>query len=325
MQQSLISIVFPMYNVERFVKKSLESIVNQSYENIEIIIVNDGSTDEGVRICRDFAIKDPRIILIEQENQGLSAARNTGLNRAKGAYVMFVDSDDWIHRDMITILYQDLVANDVEVAMCGYKKVREGDSGVSIIENKNLEVISSKEAIQRMLLGEWWSACMKLYHYSVFKNLRFPVGRNNEDYAILVQVFEQCKQISYNPTALYNYLTREDSITTKPLNERSFDEVVNGKEVLEYVKEKFPQFSKEAERNLGASLIKLIMQIDLDQSGNYRDKQLELLDLLNNHYSSFVKNPFIPKRQKVFLFVMCYFNSYFRKLFLKIYQSYNSF
>lgn len=323
MQEPLISIIFPMYNVERFVKKSLESVMQQSYQNIEIIIVNDGSTDNGFEICEELAKSDSRIILLEQKNQGLSAARNTGIDYANGDYLMFVDSDDWLHKDIISILYKDILDNNVELAMCSFKKVNKNYTENNI-EKKGLEVISPKSAIQRMLLGEWWSAWAKLYKKNIFKALRFPVGRNNEDYAILVKVFEQCNQVSYNHIELYYYLTRENSITTSNLNERKFDEVQNGIEVLEYVKLKFPEFSNEAERNLGASLIKLIIQIDFDKSGNFLYKQPELLGLLKKHFSSLMSNQYIPKKQKVFLFVMYYFNDYFRKLFLKIYKIYIS-
>lgn len=320
---SLVSIIVPVYNVEKYIVKCLTSLVNQSYQHIEIILVNDGSTDNSGILCQRFVDDDVRISLVHQENQGLSAARNTGLDVCTGAYVMFVDSDDWISEKMIEILYSDMQRHNLMLSMCDFQKVScEKSIVISSDFSNSTIVIPKQEAIKRMLLGEWWSACTKLYHKSIFNTLRFPVGRNNEDYAIMIYVFEQCEFISFNATKLYYYLTRPNSITTSKLNDRSFDEIENGLQIFNHVKVQHPQFQMEAEFNLGTSLIKLISAIYQDNSNEYFNKLPEFKALLNEHYKSLIKSSIMPIQQKIFLFIIFHFNGGFNLFFLKIYDKY---
>lgn len=317
-----ISIIIPVYNTEKYVEECLLSISNQTFGDFEILAINDGSTDNSLEILKKYQEKEPRLKIFSQENKGLSAARNTGIEYAIGEYLMFVDSDDSLHLEILKNLYEDVLHYNVEVAMCNFKKVKEDFIEISDFSRSNVEVISQKKTIQRMLLGEWWSAWAKLYHHFVFKNVRFPVGKNYEDYAILVKIFEQCNNISYNEAQLYYYLTRENSITTSQLNERKFDEIHIVFEVLEYVEKVHPEFTKEAERNVGASLIKMIMQIDNDSSNNFQDKLPWLLKLLKSHYKILMKNDYIPFKQKVFVFLLNNLHPFFRKSFSNIYLIY---
>lgn len=322
----LISVIVPVYNVEVYIEKCLNSLLCQTYQNIEIILVNDGSTDKSDQICKQFADRDERIKLIYQLNQGLSAARNTGIYNAKGDYLMFVDSDDWVAENILEVLYVDISLNNLKLSMVDFQKVliNSDINHLATVENSQA-VIKKEEAIQRMLLGEWWSACMKLYQKSIFENIRFPVGRNNEDYAIMIHVFEQCDYVSFNTSKLYYYLTRPNSITTSKLNERSFDEIDNCLAVFKYVKEKYPQFSVEAEFNLGASLLKLMSKIYLDTSNRFLNKISDYKILLNEHYKSLLKSSIMPFKQKIFLFTVLYCNRTVNVFLFKMYNFYNRF
>lgn len=320
----LISVIVPVYNVEAFVERSLKSILNQTYKNLEIIIINDGSTDKSFEICKKVAERDARIVLLEQINQGLSAARNTGISNAKGEYYMFVDSDDWLSENIIEFLLSEVIKFNVKLAMCGYQKMKQQEiEKVEVL--KNSETINSDAAIERMLLGEWWSAWAKLFHKSIFEKLRFPHGRTIEDYAILVQILEQCPKVSYNSAQLYFYYTREDSITTKPLNERNFDEILNSVDVVSYVQKNHPQFYRQAERNLGASLIKLILNIYSDKSEKFRNKSPWLMPILKKHSPSLQKNPFLPNKQKFIVWILANFDEKNIIRFAKAYSFYRKY
>lgn len=319
--QPLISVIVPVYNVEAFVERSLRSIIGQTYANLEIIVVNDGSTDRSFEICKKIAKEDRRIFLLEQENQGLSAARNTGIARSKGEYIMFVDSDDWLSPNMIEFLFTEIKKYDVKLAMCGFQKVKD-EANVKLPKIDKTEVISSGNAIERMLLGEWWSACMKLYSSEIFRKVRFPEGRTFEDYAVMVKILEQCEKVTYNSAPLYFYLTREGSITTKPLNPRNFDEILNSVEVLDYVKKNHPQYYRQAERNLGASLIKLILKIYQDKSGKFDEKLGWLLPILNEHKKTLLKNPYLPSKQKLIVRMLTALDEGGRRKFSNAYKWY---
>ncbi len=303
----LVSIIVPVYNVQLYVERCLDSLIGQTYSNIEIIVVNDGSTDLSGEICANYSKKDTRIQLIKQANQGLSAARNKGLDYCSGTYIMFVDSDDWISTNTVAILLADIEQQNVQLSMCDYLKVENGDFVEPATEvNNSITVFKKEDAIRKMLLGSWWSACMKLYQASIFNNLRFPVGRTNEDYAIMIYVFEQCKMVSFNNQKLYYYLNRPDSICTSNLNIKKFDEVYNTLDVSQYVREKHPLFINEAEYNLGASLIKLILAIYNDKSEQFTFMLPKMKAILKENFNSLKRNPFMPFKQKLFLFAVRY-------------------
>lgn len=324
MKEELVSIIFPVYNVEDFVKASLQSVVNQSYENIEIICIDDGSTDSSADIVQIIADRDKRIKSIHQQNLGLSGARNTGLNYCTGNYIVFLDSDDVLHPDFINILMTQLKDNKVKLVMCAFKKETEPTIVFSTSNEGELEIIERDAALKRMLLGEWWSAWAKLYHRSIFSTLRFPEGRNNEDYAIMVQILEQCPQVVYVHEELYYYLTRPNSITTSVLNIKKFDEVQNGIDVLEYVKKNHPQLQREAEFNLGASLMKLILETDLSKHKIFSEKNKEMLGVLRASYASFRGNKYFTYKQKVIMFVQKYAQNNLRVMLSKFYVKYKS-
>ena len=299
--QPLMSVIIPVYNVEEYLSSSIESIQKQDYENIEIIIVNDGSTDNSGAICNRFAENDDRIKVIHQANAGRSVARNVGIDRAVGDYFVFVDSDDILHPSYISVLLSALSESGCKLAMCDMQRFQETPEIANIPETLFKEILPSKQSIQRFLLGEWWSAPAKIYKSELFESIRFPVGRNNEDYAILTRIFEQCEKVVYLRTPLYFYRCRVGSITRSALNDHSFDEIDNCVEVLEYIALKHPEFYTEAEANLAYSLAKLYREIHACHALLYKDRLQQILALYKKHGSSFLKNPIIKVRVRFFI------------------------
>lgn len=217
----LVSVIVPAYNVATLVEKCLYSLCVQTYRNIEIIVVDDGSTDNTGQICRDYAKKDSRIVVVTQENGGLSVARNKGMQVAHGNYYMFVDSDDYINHNMVSILYNNLQEYQADISMCDFLKIYEGeeDSTALISQDISLDQIGFYESKQVMEL--LWTlgqqtviAWNKLYKKSIFENLYFPVGLLHEDEYIIHHLLDRCQRLVYDNRQLYYYLQRKEGSLT---------------------------------------------------------------------------------------------------------------
>ena len=222
----LISVIVPVYNVERYVNRCVESIMNQTYPELEIILVDDGSTDSSGVLCDTFAEKDARITVIHKKNGGLSDARNTGIDASTGSYIVFADSDDWLDPDMIQLLYNVLKKNNADIAECSYRNVYTDH----ILEETSCsaEVVNgdSVTALEGMLDWKYFKpvAWNKLYKRSVIQDIRYPVGRLHEDEFTTYKYYFNAKKVTYVDVSKYNYdRTREDSITGRKFSERNLD------------------------------------------------------------------------------------------------------
>ena len=211
----LISVIVPIYNVEKYLKKCIESIIQQTYDNLEIILINDGSTDNSPKICDNYAKKDKRIKVIHKKNGGLSDARNYGLEIATGKYISFVDSDDYIHKQMIEKLYNNLKANYSDISICNIcnvypngKKMNLSIPETSVVEQKQkFYNIYNKYSVVTVVA---WN---KLYKKEIFKTIRYPLGKVHEDEWIIFDILKNAQKISYLNEPLYYYIQREESIS----------------------------------------------------------------------------------------------------------------
>ena len=213
----LISIIVPIYKVEKYLSVCVEKLIHQSYENLEIILVDDGSPDRCPEICDEYQKKDNRIKVIHKKNGGLSDARNAGLDIAQGEYVAFVDSDDYVDERYIDKLYDALNQSHASTAVCGLQIVDENNKvseQISATQNRECEIYTGREIIKKGIQGEWhlvtaWGA---LYDMAIFKTLRFPCGRHYEDEYTFVPIFEHQKCVVCIQENMYYYLQRSDSI-----------------------------------------------------------------------------------------------------------------
>lgn len=210
----LISVIVPIYNVEAYLPRCLDSIVNQTYRNLEIVLVDDGSPDNCDAICDDYALRDHRIRVIHKENGGVSSARNTGLDIMQGQYLMFVDSDDWISPDAVQALYERLIRDDSDMAIGHMVKVFDDGSIRQVYYRAEDAVLTKAEALRRLgLTGD--IPCYpvnKLYRREIFSKLRYrPISRA-EDVWILPHVLDACDTISLDSRVLYYYYQRSTSI-----------------------------------------------------------------------------------------------------------------
>lgn len=263
----LISIIVPIYNVEEYLPKCVESILNQTYKNLEVILVDDGSPDNCLKICDEYAKMDNRIKVVHQENKGVAAARNTGLDIAKGELIGFIDPDDFIHERMYEILYSNMNREKADIAVCGIEHVSEPTEPVSPLKIGDEDVFckTSIEAMEKLYqpnheLGIFWvHPVNKLYRREIFNNIRYPVGRVHEDNFLIHYILNNAKIISYTTVRLYHYCVRENSITHQKYSIQSLD-------VLEAYRDRMEFFQKQGYVNL------------------YTNSTVAYLDALIKHY-----------------------------------------
>lgn len=232
----LISIIIPVYNVEKYLKDCLESVIMQTYPNLEIILVDDGATDNCPQICDEYAKKDKRIKVIHRENAGLSSARNSGIDIAKGEYIMFVDSDDTIESNTAKDLYRLSKRYNTKIAICGRRYVFDDGKRICKVKEKIECKFSFEDAIREMNRYYYFdmSAHGKLFNRELFRAIRFPVGKLSEDFFIMPSLFKLAGNISYTSEPLYNYLQRKNSITkNKKINEDFLEAAKKQAELLE--------------------------------------------------------------------------------------------
>ena len=236
--KELISVVVPVYNVEKYLKYSIESIINQTYKNLEIILVDDGSTDSSSIICDEYSKKDSRIKVIHKENGGLADARNVGISNANGMYIGFLDSDDYIHPTFFEKLYNLLKNNNADISECEFIRISidDVDNSIRIVGEKNsklqiqIQSTGSDEALG-LLYGPRLAPYIKkvvvwnkLYRRELFCNLKFPVGRLHEDEFTTFKVLSRADKIVSTNEILHGYIQTKNSIMRKEIKQKRIDD-----------------------------------------------------------------------------------------------------
>ena len=235
MQEEIISIIIPVYNVEQYLAECVNSVRSQTYQQLEILLINDGSTDRSPEICEELAAQDSRIRLIHQENQGLSGARNRGIDEATGAYLIFVDSDDWLPEHHVARLYDKMLEYQADMVIAHHCSFRGEDSTFLYYTTEVFEQLYSREEMlaeypkRRMIDGVFLSAWAKLYKRRLFDKVRYPVGRVAEDAATTYKLYLEAERILYLNEPLYYYLLRPGSISLT-WNEQWFRDLIAGYE-----------------------------------------------------------------------------------------------
>lgn len=313
-----ISIIVPIYKVEKYINKCIESILNQTFEDFELILVDDGSPDKCGEICDEYAKKDKRVRVIHKKNGGLSDARNKGIYESKGEYIGFVDSDDYIASDMYKVLYDDIVRNNAEVSVCGIYNCYNNIVKVEC-SNEYHMTVNGEEALKMALEGKLFSvpACNKLYKKECFADIKFPVGKTSEDAFTIPTVLSRCKKVSINTLPKYYYIHREDSITSAKFNENDFDVIEAYYNNLKMVREKFPNCEKEAEYRYIWSyayvLDKMLLSKDFT---DYQSEDEIVLFLRKNILNVLFNRCFLPSRKFANLILLFNKNLY-KKLLIK--------
>ncbi len=250
----LISIIIPIYKVEKYLDRCIKSVVNQTYKNLEIILVDDGSPDSCPNICDKWKIKDNRIIVIHKENGGLSDARNAGLEIATGKYIGFVDSDDFIFEYFVEVLYRNLVNTHSDIIQCSYLTVDDNylEKEKLISANINIKTFDTKNALKLLIEGKMLNQVVwnKLYKKELFQEIHFEYDKLNEDDFFTYQVFAKCNKITYIDLPLYYYQIRNESIMKKRYSIKRLDGLEARFLRYEFLKENYYELSSLEKKNL---------------------------------------------------------------------------
>lgn len=240
----LISVIIPVYKVEKYLEKCLDSVIAQTYRNLEILVVDDGSPDGSPAICDRYAAKDSRIKVFHIENGGVSAARNYALDRAKGEYIAFVDSDDFIEPDMIEKLYDRLQRTGCKAAVCGRYIEADGKTSTGNV-SAGEEIYDTKAYLKGYYELRLGFVCWdKLYRAEVWDGIRFPQGHYYEDLWLGPQILEACGRIAAVPEALYHYVLRGGSTIhsfTYPIITDAWE---SKKAIADYARKKCPELDE---------------------------------------------------------------------------------
>lgn len=240
-----LSIIVPVYKVEKYLRKCIESILKQTFTNFELILVNDGSPDSCPAICEEYKIRDERVVVIHKKNGGLSDARNFGLDIARGDYLGFVDSDDYIEPAMYETLMNVIKETDSDMAVCDNYRVSSGGITVQSCEDKS-KCYCRKDAMYSFLTDTISShAWNKLYKKELFSGIRYPCGRFYEDIATTYKYVHRCNKVAYTKAPLYYYTIRDDNISYSHNPYRIYHIFLAFKERYEFAKIEYPQFVDE--------------------------------------------------------------------------------
>jgi glycosyltransferase involved in cell wall biosynthesis len=240
MQEELISVIVPVYNVENYLQRCVESIQTQTYKNLEIILVDDGSKDASGKICDDLSKWDDRIKVWHTENRGPSAARNMGIDRAEGKYLLFVDSDDMIAVDHIEFLYRQLQEEQADVSICNY--VATGDDTFLPTAERKRYSWSGEDALKYLLYQKYFTTgpVCKLYRKKLFDTVRFPEGTLYEDTLAIPQVVGQAQRVVYADAIKYGYYQRPGSTMRASYQEATYQYVEITQQLVDYVTRTYP-------------------------------------------------------------------------------------
>lgn len=294
--EKLVSVIVPIYNVDKYLEECLNSIVNQSYKNLEIILVDDGSTDRCPMICDEFQKKDSRVKVIHKENGGVAEARNIGLKNVKGDYISFIDPDDYVEKCFIRELVDALEKNNAEMSICSAKKVDDLENILQHLNVKNKKLISGKEAIAEFEKYPVTNTVLwnKLYKKELFSNIVFPKGKIHEDEAVIYKVLYKANVIAVINKELYFYRYYKKSITNKKFNDSRID-------IIDIVDERLEFFKKLNENYLYELTYEHYLTVIIDVYVNtrkYINNSKKLQKQLINKFKTYYKNIGIIRAKK---------------------------
>ncbi len=297
------SIIVPVYNAEQYIKKCIESILNQTVTDLELILIDDGSTDNSGIICDDFAQKDSRIQVIHQENGGVCAARNTGIDHALGNYLSFVDSDDYLEPNALEILYNDIqnYGSDISCALM----VGDNNQNANNLANGNYEIWEGTDAIKNSLLDNrfTYSSCAKLFDRNFIGETRFEVGKKiHEDSFFMFSCFLKCPTVTVRNVGVYHYTWNPSSASHAEFSEKFFDILYFANKKAKRIKKDFPELEKELNNAIIKANLAMLHMFCNTNDKTYKKDIKQCIKTVKQLKKYFV--PAIPGDKKFFLVVV---------------------
>jgi glycosyltransferase involved in cell wall biosynthesis len=297
--EHLISIIVPVYKVEKYLRRCIDSILSQTYKNFELILVDDGSPDGCPSICDEYASLYENIKVIHKENRGVSAARNSGIEIARGKYITFIDSDDFVHESFLKVLKTTLDVHKVSISMCSY--IRVSDSSHTIVSDKNVvRVLNDLEAMDMLLDDQ--SKCApwgKLYEMHLFNNLRFPIGKIMEDMFVMPILFEKAKFLSISSQELYFYNQEGESITRSTFNYNKLDMVEAASFWKTHTTFYYPKLSDKAHIHYFTVAINNCMYLTKAHDSYGKSKYYEYKTEILNNFNYIINSKYATRNTKI--------------------------
>ena len=318
-----ISVLVPIYNAEKYIKRCIDSIINQSYKNIEVILIEDGSTDNSYNIIKEYQEKDDRIKIFSIENNGVADARNKAVDNSTGDYITFVDSDDYIEEDYIETLYTNLKKYNSDIAVCNCFNVIEetGKKDYKTFGISEVKEYTNEEAVKNLFYYNFLrhSPWGKLYKKEVWNNIRFPLGKNYEDLAILYKLFLNSKKVIYIPKEKYNYTIRKGSIVHNEIRKTDVEAIIEySQKILDDITKNYKNLISAAEYLLFDEELHLWYRIP------YKKEYKKYLKTINSNIKKYrmkiIKDKMVNKKYKV-LYMISFLGRSCYKTVLTIYKT----
>ena len=310
----MISVIVPVYNVEKYLRRCVKSVSEQSCTDLEILLIDDGSTDNSGRICDELEKTDRRIKVFHKQNGGLSDARNFGIEHSTGEFISFIDSDDYIHPQMLETLLRLITDENADLAVCSAMDVFEGKE-VTQVKSIREFTLNRVESYKYMLRGDGIpSACNKLYKRQTVGDVRFPVGKLYEDGFFTPQILKRVKKTAVTSKPMYYYFRRADSITTKPFRKGDLDVIeaydICIKEVKELCPEALP-FAEFRYRNAYFNVLdKMLVREDYKSIPEFKS----VVKYLKSHTGEIIKDPGFGRMRKIAAVGLKFSVSLYRKI-----------
>jgi len=262
----MISVLVPVYNVEKYLHRCLDSILAQTYTDYEIVLVDDGSTDQSGALCDAYAAEHACIRVIHQANAGLAQVRNVSVAAARGEYITFVDSDDAIEPEYLETLMRDLRETGSDIAICSWSEVSDDGKRTELRwdhKEKGFQVWTNQQAVKALLYQKGIDNNMwgKLYTRAVLEDVVFPAGKVYEDIAVAYQIFMKGKRVCYRPEALYRYTCNTSGISQSVFSPKRMDLIDNVEDMYRDVVQRFPDYQAAARSRLLRAYIHVYLQI----------------------------------------------------------------
>lgn len=278
----LISVIVPCYNVEKYLPRCINSIINQTYNNIEILLVDDGSPDQCGEICEKYAKKDKRIKVIHKNNGGLSDARNVAIDVATGEYILFIDSDDYVAVDHVEHLYSIMTKSNVDMAIEWGQTFYEGtEPPIDTLDGKKEVILDSEDALMNMFYQKDFdtSAWAKLYKRSLFEGIRYPKGWLYEDLPTTYRLIQRCKKVVFSNYKSYYYLLRNNSIEGAPFKPQKYESCIK---IIEQLEQNKHYMSANVQKALDCKIVSFAFHILLEVPNTHNNIRNNLLNIIKN-------------------------------------------
>lgn len=300
-----ISVVVPVYKVEAYLDQCVQSLLKQTFQDFELLLVDDGSPDRCGEMCDGYAAQDSRIRVIHQSNAGLSCARNAGIRQAQGDYITFVDSDDWVTEDYLSYLLSGVEEHGADISVGSFCSVYGGKAVPWRTPDDAFAVLSAVEAVENMFYAESFdtSAWAKLFPRSCFQEKLFPPGLLYEEVATTYRLLLTQQKVAVGRRPIYFYRKRSDSIVGSRFSPQSMDMLVNTQELFRYVQANVPQLQRAAVRRLVYACFYLLKTLSADYPSYPRETD-ELVAIVKKHAKSVLLDKRAPKRDKTAILLL---------------------